>query len=125
MQIPIKKDSPATGKGLAQDGFRFLNCSFEDFRAAVEATNRAVDEHLTNLLITYVGKYYENPKIFITAFLKFKSIRSACGMIVKMFKRTGDWQRLTGDFTDWAKKQNTDDPETLEGIIRIIYNAKQ
>ena len=106
---------------------RFHNGTLEQVKKSLKAWVSAMDDIHEQAAVQYVIIYYltENHKrAFIKTYKTSEPLRFCCRQIVRMFKRTGDWQRLTGDFTDWAKKQNTDDPETLEGIVRIIYNAK-
>lgn len=85
-----------------------------------------VSEIYTNgfidLSFKYARLYQQDGKSFIGCFLKFKSIRDCCNVIVAAYKRVGAYKELKGDFTEWANKQPTDQKELLADTIKIIYN---
>jgi len=81
-------------------------------------------ESFKKLSFVYADEYRLRPKNFIVSFLKYGSIRSACSDIVMVYKRIGAYDECTGDFTEWANKQNLDEKWkiVLADILKIIHS---
>jgi len=61
----------------------------------------------TDLSVAYARLYQENPKAFIAAFRKFKSVRMACAWIVWAYKAQGIMREVKAygkDFSQYANK---------------------
>lgn len=51
--------------------------------------DEATIECFTNLSVVYAKLYQENPKAFVNAFRKYKSIRMASAFIVQVYRSQG------------------------------------
>ena len=76
---------------------------------------------MINLSLYYASVYEKEPKQFLGAFIRNKSIRTACVFIVSTYKQIGFESEK--DFTDWANKQRVPEKSkrTLAEIVKIIY----
>lgn len=76
------------------------------------------------LSLIYAKNYSNDPKNFLTCFVKFKSIRMACSWIVWGYKKSGIFKDCTGDFSEWANRQKVDDKwkPVLNDVLKIIFS---
>lgn len=90
-----------------------------------EQLNEATIKCFTNLSIVYAQLYKENPRAFINAFRKFKSIRMASAFIVQVYRSQGIMREVqaTGkDFSKYAEKYFDGPTAKVFGdILLIIY----
>ncbi len=75
---------------------------------------------LMHLAGVYADGYRKDGRVWIGTFLKFKSIRSVCRAIILRLKRTGEYDLLTADFSDYCKRFDTD-RELLNDMLKLIY----
>lgn len=82
------------------------------------------DSGYIGLLLKYTEQYKTDPKLFLTCFLKFRSIRSVCEQLVFTSWKTGalDEAKELYDFSDWVEKQPVDQrgKEVLNDILILI-----
>lgn len=89
--------------------------------------NKIMEDGFLKMACLYAKMYSNDPKTFVSCFLKFQSVRTCCTWIVKSFKDTGSWEDclLTGkDFTEYANKQALDEngKRVLADTLLIIYS---
>lgn len=88
-----------------------------------ETIHTIIDEHMYSLAAKYARMYQENGKNFITCFVKFKSIRMACGFIRAACRK--DWAEFERgkDFSDYCKRFDLRelDKELMNDTLKIIY----
>jgi len=92
---------------------------------------KILDDGLLNLgyncLITFSKEYKENPKAFISSFIKLYSIKMACEYVIKYARKEGILKELEGqkDFTEWVDKQRIDQKwkPILNELLLIIWGA--
>ena len=92
---------------------------------------KILDDGLLNLghncLITFSKEYKENPKAFISSFIKYDSIKTVSGYVVKYARKEGILKELEGqkDFTEWVDKQRIDEKwkPVLSELLLIIWGA--
>lgn len=89
-----------------------------------EELNAIITESCFSLSLIYAKNYSNDPKNFLTCFVKFKSIRMACSWIVWGYKKSGIFKDCTGDFSEWANKQKVDDrwKPVLNDVLKIIFS---
>lgn len=79
----------------------------------------------TELSVTYAKLYKENPKAFIAAFRKFKSVRMACAWIVWAYKAQGIMREVklfNMDFCKYANKYfDGETARMFNEICQILY----
>jgi len=75
---------------------------------------------MAELAAKYCQFYKDNPKNFITCFLKFRSIRTECRTITTMFPIESD-----KDFTDYCNKFELSeaDRSVLNKTLQMIYET--
>jgi hypothetical protein len=87
--------------------------------------DEATIETFTNLSVVYAQLYKENPKAFINAFRKFKSIRMASAFIVQVYRSQGimrEVKEVSKDFSKYAEKYFDGPTAKVFGdILSIIY----
>ncbi len=91
-----------------------------------ERLNEITFRSFTELSIVYAKLYNDNPKAFISAFRKFKSIQMASAFIVQTYKATGVMREVyaTGkDFSQYAKKYFDGQTARVFGEILLILYA--
>ena len=91
-----------------------------------EKLNDVTFRSFTELSIIYAKLYNENPKAFISAFRKYKSIRMASAFIVQTYKATGVMREVkaTGkDFSQYAKKYFEGETARVFGEMLLILYA--
>ena len=91
-----------------------------------EKLNDVTFRSFTELSIIYAKLYNENPKAFISAFRKYKSIRMASAFIVQTYKATGIMREVkaTGkDFSQYAKKYFEGETARVFGEMLLILYA--
>ena len=86
-----------------------------------------IDDSMIRLSLIYTEKYQNDAKLFITCFIKFASIKTACAFIVQSYKHTGAYKDclLSGkDFSGYANKQpiETKWKRVLAEVLLIIYS---
>lgn len=90
-----------------------------------ERLNEVTFRSFTELSIVYARLYSDNPKAFISAFRKFKSVRMASAFIVQTYKATGIMREVKAsgkDFSQYANKY-FDGPtaRVFNEILLILY----
>lgn len=79
----------------------------------------------TELSVTYAKLYKEDPKAFISAFRKFKSVQMACGWIVWAYKAQGIMREVKAynkDFSQYANKYfDGQTARVFNEICQILY----
>lgn len=90
-----------------------------------ERLDEVTIETFTNLSVVYAKLYKENPKAFVNAFRKYKSIRMASAFIVQVYRSQGIMREVqaTGkDFSKYAEKYFDGPTAKVFGdILLIIY----
>ena len=92
---------------------------------------KILDEPLLNLgkncLISYSKSYQENPKAFISSFIKYDSIKLTCQYVIKYARRSGILEELKGqkDFSEWVSKQRIEGKwkPVLSELLLIIWGT--
>ena len=72
----------------------------------------------TDLSVEYAKLYKENPKAFISAFRKFKSVRMACAWVVWAYKAQGIMREVKAYNKDFSKYAN----KYFEGETARMFN---
>ena len=95
----------------------------EKYKLFMEITNNSFVE----MSLSYAKTYQENPKAFLNAYKKHKSIRMACKWIIVTYKYIGAFEEVKAlgkDFTNWVNKQNIEerDRKSFNEILMIIYS---
>lgn len=85
-----------------------------------------INHHMFALSADYSKMYKEDPKTFLTCFLKFESFRMACAFIISSFKYVGAFEECKAsgkDFSEYADKQMVAAKwkRVLAEILLIIY----
>lgn len=82
-----------------------------------------VDEYI-GLSLKYAKIYEQTPKVFISSFLKFTSVKMCCSWIVWAYKKDGIFKDCTGDFSEWANRQDVEEKwkRVLADIVKIIHS---
>ena len=79
----------------------------------------------TDLSVEYARLYKENPKAFIAAFRKFKSVQMACAWIVWAYKAQGIMREVKAynkDFSQYANKYfDGETSRMFNEICQILY----
>jgi len=79
----------------------------------------------TDLSVAYAKLYQENPKAFVSAFRKFKSVQMACAWIVWAYKAQGIMREVKAygkDFSQYANKYFDGQTARLfNEICQILY----
>ncbi len=91
-----------------------------------ERLNEITNQGFIDLSVIYARLYAENPKAFISAFRKYKSIQMACAFIVQSYKATGVMREVhaTGkDFSQYAKKYFEGQTARVFGETLLILYA--
>lgn len=78
-----------------------------------------------DLSIDYARLYKENPKAFVSAFRKFKSVQMACAWIVWAYKAQGIMREVKAynkDFSQYANKYfDGQTARVFNEICQILY----
>lgn len=98
-------------------------------KECAETFDKIAVERFTELSIQYARLYQENGKAFIGAFLKYGSVRMACGWILTVYSWTGAMKEVgeSGkDFSGWVDKLDLDQKwkRVLSETLLIIYAIK-
>jgi len=92
---------------------------------------KVLDDALLNFggrcLVSYCDAYKEDPKAFISSFLKFDSIKMGCQFAVKYGKEHLKEFEGKKDFSGWVEKQNLSEKwkPVLEKILLLIWGLNQ
>lgn len=92
-----------------------------------QSINEVISETMISLSVNYAREYERDPRSFISCFLKFPSVRSACAWIVWSYKKTGTFNECKGDFSEWANKQKVGEKwkRVLAEVLKIIHSIIQ
>lgn len=86
-----------------------------------------VDDSMVQVSMQYAKQYQDNPKGFISCFIKYPSVRTNCAFIIQAYKHNGAFKEClqTGkDFTEYANRQPVEEKwkRVLAEVLLIIYS---
>jgi len=89
--------------------------------------SKIIDNSMVALSLVYSKNYESNAKVFMSCFLNYPSIRTACAFIVQSYKHLGlfaECQASGKDFSDYANKQPIEEKwkRVLAEILLIIFS---
>lgn len=93
-------------------------------KISVAELSAILDDAMIELSLKYAGFYQSNARNFITCFIKFASIKTACAFIVQSYKHLGVFAECVGDFSDYANRQPIAEKwkPVLADVLLIIYS---